>query len=189
MKLVSKEGNPKEYRIWKAMRARCNAPCFSRSSYQIKGIKVCERWNLFDNFISDMGRCPEGYSIDRIDNDKDYCPENCRWASYKEQALNRGSFNDLYTCNNKTLSLKEWSRELRIGYTTLRNRIYRSGWSFEDAIAVKLMNKTFLWEGKYYSGSELAVKYNLPVNVFYGRICSQGWTLERTLSTPKLKNL
>ena len=60
----------REYRIWKALRARCNSPCYCNSTYQKKGIKCCRRWKSFEHFISDMGKCPEGYSIDRIDNNK-----------------------------------------------------------------------------------------------------------------------
>lgn len=127
----------REYRIWKGMKSRCSASCLSNLSYQKKGVAVCKRWaDNFDLFIEDMGYAPsDSHSLDRIDNDGDYCKENCRWATQGEQSKNRGSFNKVFTHNGESLVLKDWSKKLNIKYTTLYQRIFRSGLTFERAIS------------------------------------------------------
>lgn len=80
----------REYNTWRIMRQRCNNP-FDKgySYYGGRGIKVCERWNEFANFLADMGPKPPGYSIERVDVDGDYCPENCVWIPMADQSRNR----------------------------------------------------------------------------------------------------
>lgn len=126
----------KEYRAWKAMKARCYAPCNKdMGKYQKLNIQVCDRWiNSFDNFYDDLGNCPEGYSLDRIDPSKDYSPDNCRWTTWKIQSSNRGDFNKIFEYKGESKILKDWARFFGINYTTLYNRLYRSKMSFEDAI-------------------------------------------------------
>lgn len=77
------------YNIWKAMRQRCmNQKCKDYKYYGGRGIKICTRWDLFINFYEDMGDKPQGKSLDRIDNNGDYTPFNCKWSTQKEQVNN-----------------------------------------------------------------------------------------------------
>ena len=78
------------YKSWEGMRTRCNNPNAEKfHHYGGRGITVCERWNSYANFLADMGPRPEGRSLDRVNNDGNYEPENCRWATAQEQRANR----------------------------------------------------------------------------------------------------
>lgn len=177
----------KEYRAWKAMKARCYAPCNKdMGKYQKLNIEVCERWfNSFDNFMDDMGEAPEGLSLDRIDPTKDYSKDNCRWASWKEQSSNRGSFNKLFTYNNETLVLKDWAKKLGIKYTTLYLRIYRSGLSFEEAIKEDPFNRLIEYNGDKKSLKEWSKILNIKYQIIVDRI-HKGWDISRVF-TQKVK--
>ena len=126
-----------EYRTWANIKARCynkNNTCFK--NYGGRGIAVCNRWkNSFEKFLSDMGQRPSPeHSIDRIDNDGNYEPSNCRWATRTEQANNCRS-NTFYELDGESLTLAQWGKKLNINDGTLRNRVYKYGWSIKRALA------------------------------------------------------
>lgn len=125
-------GTPTYY-SWVSMKVRClnsNAPNYS--NYGGRGIKVCERWLSFENFIEDMGQRPKGTSLDRIDNDGDYTPDNCRWANSEVQHRNtRANVNLTY--KGRTQCLAAWADEVGIRRNTLQKRI-ASGWSVGAAL-------------------------------------------------------
>jgi hypothetical protein len=117
------------------MNSRCNNPKVDQYRYYGgKGIRVCERWKSFENFVADMGLRPAGKTLDRRDGAKDYEPENCRWATKLEQAENR-SMAIVLEFEGKKMILAQWAREKGIKYATLLNRI-RSGWSVEKALTI-----------------------------------------------------
>lgn len=126
------------YRTWASMLNRCSNPKNDDyTQYGGRGIKVCKEWQHFQNFLADMGERPKGrHSIDRIDNDSDYTPENCRWATDNQQARNRSN-NHLVTLGGKTLTLTGWSEVLGIRQSTIRRRL-RVGWSPEEALTTPL---------------------------------------------------
>lgn len=127
-----------EYRIWIEMRQRCTNPkCNRYYSHGARGIKVCERWNDYSTFLADMGPRPPKHSIDRRDNDGDYTPENCRWATAKVQGRNRRTTIRI-TLNGETRPLIEWCERLGFGteldYQRIRKRL-KSGWTPEEALS------------------------------------------------------
>lgn len=176
-----------EYNIWKGMRARCNSSCNKNvGSYQSVGIVVCERWNDFNLFLSDMGSRPSSkHSIDRIDNSKGYSPENCRWATQDVQCKNRGSFNKIFIYNGEAKVLKDWAKHFNIKYTTLYQRIYREGLNFEEAIS-KRNNKlgSFELNGVIKTLKEWSSDYNMPYKTVTDRVCGKKWSLIDALSKP-----
>lgn len=119
---------------WQSMKQRCYyEKAKSYSYYGGRGITICERWReSFENFLADMGEKPKGHSLDRIDNDGPYSPENCRWASNHTQQRNKPSTCTL-TYNGETLNVYEWAE--RVGSTAKRIRErMRAGWAAEDVL-------------------------------------------------------
>lgn len=84
-----------EYQVWVNLRNRClNSKCPTFRYYGGRGIMVCERWAVFENFYADMGPRPEGMSLDRVDNDGHYEPSNCEWTTALVQSINRGRYSN-----------------------------------------------------------------------------------------------
>lgn len=120
---------------WKSMRERCNGPNnASYSRYGAVGIGYDPRWDNFKNFLEDMGNRPKGMTLERRDNSKGYCKENCRWATKREQGLNR-STTLLYTHKGRTLSLTDWARSEGIQKETFFSRYRTHGWKPEKLFA------------------------------------------------------
>lgn len=127
-----------EYNIWTSMIARCSNPkSQSWLRYGGRGISVCERWRVsFDAFLKDMGERPSRlHSLDRINNDGNYSPDNCRWATKKEQARNRSRVHMLHF-NGQSLSVAEWAEHIGIPYATLRQRLKK--WTLEKSLTTPL---------------------------------------------------
>lgn len=123
-----------EFNAWQAMWNRCenkNSAMFHR--YGGRGIRVCRRWEKFENFYEDMGPRPKNKkSLDRINTDGNYEPSNCRWASWSEQQNNRGN-NRIISYNGKTQTMSQWSKEVGIEVRTIWYRLNK-GYSIKDAL-------------------------------------------------------
>ena len=143
------------YRIWRAMRWRSSERNTTDKTYREKGVKCCEEWNDYLNFRN--WALNNGYgdnlSLDRINNNGDYSPENCRWADKYTQA-NNTSANHLITVNGETKTLSEWSDEKGINYSTLRSRVNRSHLTGE-AIFSKAEHLRDDVTGKFVGGYDL----------------------------------
>lgn len=121
------------YRIWSGMIQRCSNPKdASWQYYGARGVAVCERWKTFANFLADMGECPKDLTIDRIDSNEGYRPENCRWADILTQARNK-SVTRFITHQGKTLCITEWAEHATVELYIFRSRINR-GWDIERAL-------------------------------------------------------
>lgn len=132
------------YKSWEGMKDRCiNTKHHAYKDYGGRGITVCQNWlgeNGFINFISDMGERPsKEHSLDRIDNNKGYCKENCRWATKKEQSRNQRS-NILYLYNGESKTIPEWAEIYNIKKITLYQRVCSYNMSIKEAIEKPVRN-------------------------------------------------
>ena len=173
------EENRRLYWIWQKMKQRCCSPkCDRYKDYGGRGITICQEWlDNFDNFAD--WAYSNGYqnnlTLDRKDNDKGYSPENCHWATRKEQARNkrRTTFVE-YKGINKPLT--EWCEELGLSYTTMVDRIINRGWSVERAFEEKSQQEN--------SFAKLCKEHNINYITARDRVNKLGWTIEQALNTP-----
>lgn len=130
------EGTP-TYRAWSEMKRRCHAPKTRKAykRYRGRGISYDLAWEDFRSFFADMGMKPEGYTLERVNNDEGYSKANCKWATYKEQQNNR-STNHLVTLGDKTQTIQQWCDEAGLADSTVHNRI-RRGWPMDKALTVR----------------------------------------------------
>lgn len=126
----------REYWVWADMKSRCQNPNHKfYANYGGRGIGVCERWQTFKNFAADMLPRPTGGMIDRIDNNAGYSPDNCRWATRKEQNSNRR--NCIFVSHgDERVTLKEYCRREGLKYRPIVKRIQDRGWPIADALSI-----------------------------------------------------
>lgn len=122
-----------EYKVWRAMKGRCLRKSNKQyADYGGRGITVCERWLKFENFFADMGKRPEGLTLDRLDNNGNYEPGNCRWRDMTEQSNNKRN-NRVLSFNGERMSVSMWAKKLGSKADTIRHRL-SFGWSVERAL-------------------------------------------------------
>lgn len=125
--------NKRTYQVWGNMKQRCLNPNSTRyADYGGRGITVCERWLSFENFLADMGVAPDGLTLDRVDNEKGYSPDNCVWNTYANQNKNSRRAK-LVTIGKRTMCINDWCRLIGLSYCSYKQRI-KNGWSQEQAL-------------------------------------------------------
>lgn len=129
-----------EYNTWCNMIRRCTDPRNQDyDNYGQRGITVCERWRSFADFYADMGEKPtRKHSLERVDNNKGYSPENCAWATQAQQTRNTRQ-NRWLTLNGRTMCLSDWAKELNLHPTSLNERLER--WPIEKALTTPSKRK------------------------------------------------
>lgn len=136
---INKKGEPgySEYKSFMAMKQRCHNPNHSSyKDYGGRGIKICERWldkeNGFENFLSDLGYKPDfKYSLERIDFQGNYCPENCKWADNLEQSLNKRT-TIILSYSNKTKKINEWAKYFNISLSDITILLNMHNWNIKQ---------------------------------------------------------
>lgn len=185
------------YSIYHDMKRRCYNP--NRKNYKnygAKGISVCNEWR--DDFVSFYEwAIKNGYTdkltIDRIDNNGNYCPENCRWVDRKIQNNNKSN-NHLVTYNGKTQTLKKWSEELGLDYSALLARINKYKWGIKRTLETDVIKSTksyrhfVTFNGKTQSIADWARELNFDYFVIRNRIIRYKWSIEKALTTPVNKS-
>lgn len=179
------------YDIWKGMNNRCNNPNNEKySRYGERGILICDEWKNFDTFYN--WAINNGYqdnlSIDRINNNGNYEPNNCRWADNIIQQNNK-STNCLLTYKDETHTLQEWSRITGIDRRTISNRINRNGWSIADALEKPIKQQKreedllIEFQQEKHSLSEWSRILNISRETLKSRF-KLGWNIEKAFTTP-----
>lgn len=178
-------GTP-EYTAWANMLYRCNTPTARNYAlYGGRGITVCPEWHQFEAFYADMGLRPSmRHSLDRIDNAKGYSPENCRWATAREQTNNRRCTRRV-SFNGIVRPLSEWADELGVPYDFLIDRIGKYGWSIERAFTTPCQTKGALYSafGETHTIAEWARLRGVKYCTLRKRIVTLGMSMEKALSS------
>ena len=187
------------HKSWRNMRDRCYTPSHkSYPDYGGRGITVCSRWLCsFDLFLEDMGVRANDTTLERKDNNGNYEPNNCCWATKKVQAQNRRT-SIAMTHNGETKNIAEWAREKGMNVSTLINR-HHSGMPVEDALNATVhtnkkdrarnrkSNVLLTHDGRTRCMTEWAEEISIPVKTLWHRK-SLGWSDEKIVTTPIHRN-
>lgn len=177
----------KEYYAWIDMRRRCTNPQHHQyKNYGARGITVCDRWmHSFADFLADMGRAPgKEYSLDRIENNGNYAPGNCRWATHDEQDNNK-RVNRWITHGDKTLTIAQWSKELGVAQPVIRARL-RAGKDVSEVLDTYVVPKKrkIFHDGEYKSEAEWSRILGIPGTTIRARV-RQGKPIDKYVKPRK----
>ncbi len=181
-----KSGKSHTYKKWAGMKRRCDNPNErSYARYGGRGISYDPRWSSFENFLADMGECPPNMTLERLDVDGDYNPENCTWIPPKEQPRNRrDTIHVLYQAQER--SLAEWSEILGIPYKTLWHRLRTAGWPVKRAFETPVNDylEQISYRGKTQHLAAWSRELDIPYHMLYLRLKRYGWTVDRAFGMP-----
>ena len=164
-------GNHPLYDIWYNMIQRCTIPeHYNYKNYGARGITVCDEWLTIEGFLQDMDNRPSKlHSIDRIDNDGNYCKENCKWSTTKEQGNNRRT-NRILEYNDKKQTITQWADELGVSSITLYGRL-RQGWSIEDTLTKDIQSSKRLLT---HNGRTATLKeWSVIIGINFETLCTR----------------
>ena len=173
-----------EYRAWINMKDRCFNPNNKNYlDYGGRGIAVCDRWLNLDNFLADMGSRPTAkHSIDRIDNNADYSPKNCKWSTKAEQQNNR-RYNRLITIGCVTLNIAQWTKEMGFGSGVIWDRL-KIRWSEFDAVMTPVKTDKIITIGnETWTIVQWTEKMGFGATVIRTRL-ERGWSEFDAVMTP-----
>lgn len=186
--------NHRLHAIWRQMRQRCNNPNHRAFKwYGGKGVKVCQEWGTFENFMTWAlaNGYDDGLTIDRKESDGNYDPNNCRWITRAENTRRArkgkpgGNSGEPITYKGKTQSLDDWSKELGISYITLYKRL-EAEWSVEDAFGSEVGSRTnkdlITYEGVTRPIQEWAEEYGIKLETLRQRLYRLHWSVEKALT-------
>lgn len=181
--------NTRLHRIWRSIQDRCyNQNNQDYIHYGGRGITVCDEWKddflIFYNWAIENGY-NENLTIDRIDVNDGYSPQNCRWVSMKTQANNKRN-NKVFTFNGKTLTISQWSKETGIKYGDIQNRL-NYGYSFEEAINPNFKRVYHCKTEENQRLKDLCEERGMPYKLVWRRV-RDGWDIEKALGTPSKRN-
>lgn len=186
------ESKKRLYKIWDGMHRRCyEKKDQAYKNYGARGIIVCDKWHDFNEFLEWvlMSGYDKKLSIDRIDNNKGYSPENCKWSTKKEQANNRRT-NRMIVFNGEEKTVAQWSEKIGIKVSVLQARLNNHGWTIERALTMpltkELPRKIYNYKGTEASIPVLAKMYKMNVNTIYSRI-KMGWPIDKAMTKKIMK--
>lgn len=187
------ESNTRLYNTWNAMKARCYNPKNNRYAiYGARGITVCHEWlddfKAFSNWAY-LNGYRDDLTIDRIDNDKGYSPDNCRWVTNKAQSNNKRN-NNVFTYMGETHTVAEWAEKYGLDYHTLLARLRTSKWSYHDALTSPIRDSERLLElnGEVHNMAEWGRITGFGKEAIRSRL-RLGWSVEDALTKPVNKNM
>ena len=178
------DGKPtRTYLAWKSMRARVRSDSKAHV-YRDRGISCCKEWDSFEAFYFDLGECPEGFSLERIDVNKGYSKDNCKWIPLKDQAKNKQKTIRVVH-QGQSLLLKDFCKLQGIKYSCAWKRL-KNGYPVER-ISERNLYEKIEWQGQVMTYSEAAKVAGLKRKTLQNRIKIQGWSVEKAMTTPVLR--